>query len=1067
MDFTEIRDDEEDVLPEERSGCLRGLFRLLLFLLAPLFVAVALIPTLMSSDGGRKWALAKINAAVAPARVSCEKWSLGWLRAPALEKVGYADAAGGVDVNVEKIVFDRGLLRLLPVGVLNLGTVTLTRPAVSLSLLARQTVPSAPPKNAGKKSGKGFFFLPVVDVAAELAVSEGGIRVSGPAGAEPFVIEQVVANVTLESYKKPVALQVQTLVGGGALTLEGRVQSLRDFYKGAELDRPEKLTLKLVGVDLTAFAPLIRQVTGEPWIYSGTAEGAVTAVLKGAGQYAVEGGVLVTGLSVAGAGQTRSPKGDVALMLDVGFDNNVFEVAKFDVSSPWVRADASGTLRAGDKAGVMTGSITANAKVHLANLARDFAPVLGLSKGFKMQKGEVHATFALEGNAKAMSVDARATTVDLAMTVDGEPLVLRPEPSLVFKAAFPYGAWPEVETFHLKAPFADVYGSGRFDAAVLKGKLDLTLFSRDFKRILKSSPPMVGAAYLDVMTKRAGDGVALTSFLKLSDVAAELRPGQRTVVPQGTFKLSGRVPLKENRPEGELLDATFDFSLENGNVKGGWKRLAPALKDGGHPVLRGFTMTGDLELGAVRRLLGGVLPAAVQRRMAEWQGRVIANATAEAAGGVMKARMNAVGQQIVAAGSNGVWRVPDVRMEGALSQGGPKEGLCVDLSASGGGALERDGECVFAEKSAKVALAAALNPDGGRVSIPKLAVTSGLFDLDAEAEVTELATRCMVSAKGKAAVDFSALTRLLESGGIDEFAMTGRGLRDFRFSSPMAGGAATVLSEGEFSGGLFLESLKGLGLNAGPADASIRLSKGVLKVAYEPALNGGKLRMVPEIEVGGHNGVLVFPAKTRLLENVTLTQEMVDSLLVSMNPLFRGCSVLGGTVSLDLRSCRFAAGESPNKRMAADMDVLFKQLKLEMGSSLRELLTMLKVKDKVYEVDRLPVHVVVKDGRVHMDPVKMVIDKQPVVCGGSVGFDGTIKYLVEVPVTERLAGGAAGQLLKGTVIKIPVSGSVSDPTLDTGALRNALGSLIKSAVGEEAMGKVGSFLEKLQKELKK
>ena len=1000
---------------------------------------------------------------MAPAQVSCAKWSLGWLRAPVLENAGYVDVARGTDIKVERVAFDRGLLRLLPVGVLNLGQVTLKRPDVVVSLL-----PEAKPsqkKTEAKEAKKGFFFLPVVDVAALLTVENGRVKVSGKA-PEPFVAEQVAGSVTLVSYRKPIAVQTRMQVGGGTLSLEGRVQSLKDIFKGTELEEPERLTLKLVAVDLKAFRSLIEHATGEPWIHSGVAEGALTAVIKGKDQCSVAGGLLVSGLSVAGAGQPQSPKGDVALMVDLGYDKKVVQVTKFELSSPWLRAEASGTLQEGAKAGVMTGAIQAKATLHLTAVTRDFAPVLGLSKGFKMQKGELVATFALAGSDTAMRVDAKATTAELAMTIDGEPLVLKPEPSLEFKANLPYGAWPEIEAFHLKMPFADVYGSGRFDSAVVKGKLDLTRFSRDFKRVLKESPPMVGLAYLDVATKRENGGVALTSFLKLSDVAAEVRQGQRTVIPQGTLKLSGRVPLKEGKPDNEVQDASFELTLENGKVAGGWKRFVPPGKE--RPLLvRGFTLTSDMELGSVRRLLGGFIPATAQRRMTEWQGRVIANATAEAAAGVVKARMNAAGQQLVAGVDDGVWHVPDIRLEGALTQGGPKEGLRIELTATGGGALVRDGETVFAEKSANVVADAVVASDGGSVKVSKLNITSGLIDLESEADVTELPTRCVVTAKGKAALDFGAVTQLLEAEGIDEFAMTGRELREFRFTSPLAGGLATVLSESDFSGAAFLGSFKGLGLSAGPADATIRLSKGVLKVAYEPALNGGKLRLVPEVEVGGRGGALSFPAKTRLLENVTLTQGMMDMLLVNMNPLFQGSTVLGGTVTLDLRSCRIASGMTPDKGVAVDMDVLLKQLKLEMGPSLLELLAMIKVNERVYEVDQLSVHVTIKEGRIHMDPVRMVIDKQPVTCGGWVAFDGTIKYLIEVPVTERLAGGTAGKMLKGTVIKIPVSGTVSAPRLDMGALENTLGSLIKSTVGEHAVEKVGSFLEKLQQELQK
>lgn len=1063
MDFAEIRDDEEDEARERRPGCLRGLFRLLLLLVLPLLLAAAMIPTILSSDSGRQWALRKLNAAVAPSQVSFEKWSLGWLTAPQLENVTYVDALSGTDFKVEQVAFDRGLLRLLPVGTLNLGRVTLRAPEVAFSLVPP---PKQPQAKKGEKSKGGFFILPVVDVAVTLNVENGRASVTGDA-PEPFVAQQVAGTVTLESYRKPIAVQAQMRVGGGTLALEGRVQSIKDLCKGTELAQPEKLTLKLVGVELPAFRPLIQHATGTPWIHSGVAEGALTAVIKGVDQFTLKGGVLVNNLSVSAANQPHSPPGDLALMVDVAYDKKVLKVTQFELNSPWVKAEASGTLRAGAKAGVMTGAISAKADADLAAVTRDFASALGLSAGFKMRQGRLHAAFTLEGSEDATRVDATVTTADLAMTIDGEPLVLQPAPSLVFKAKFPYGQWPEVEAFHLKAPFADVYGSGRFDAAVLKGKLDLTLFSRDFKRMLKACPPMVGAAYLDVATKQEGGRVAVNVFLKMADVAAEFKPGQRAVVPQGAMKFEGFVPLKDGKPENAIQDAAYAFTLESGKVSGGWKRLVPAGE--ARPlVLRGFTLTSDMELDSVRKLLGGVLPATAQRRMSTWQGRVIANATAEAAGGVAKVRMNAAGVQVVAGMSDGgAWRVPDIRMAAALEQNGPKDGVRVEMTVTGGGSLERDGATVFEEKSAKMAADALFAADGGSVSISKLELASGLFDLQAQAEVTELATRCVVAAKGKAALDFAALTRLLNAEGIDELTMAGRELRAFSFNAPIAGGAATVLSEGQFTGAAFLGSLKGLGLEAGPADLALSLSKGALKLGYEPVLNGGKLRLVPEVDAVGVSPIILFPAQTRLLEDVAITQEMVDKLLVNVNPMFQGSQVLGGTVSLDLRSCRIATGVAPAKGVAADMDVLFKNLRLKLGPAMLDVLAMLKVKDPSYSVEALPVHVVVREGHIFVDPVKMVVDRQPVIFSGWVAFDGAIKYLLEVPLTDRLTGGSGGKLIKGMTIKIPVTGTVSQPRLDTSVLQNTIGGLIRGAVGERAAEKVGSFLEKLQRELQK
>jgi len=1067
MDFTHIRneDEDEDVGAAERrpGGCLRGLLKLLLFFLAPLALVAALAPTLFSSDAGRLWALKKVNAAIAPAELSVGGWSLGWISAPVLENVAYRDAARGAAVQAEQVAFDRGLLRLLPLGTLNLGRVTLKKPSAAVSLLPPpEAAAAAAPKPAKKGGG---VFLPIVDVAAELCVEGGCAAVTGRA-PEPFEAQELNGTVTLESFRKPIGVEARMRVGGGLIAVEGRVQSLRELFKGEAFERPEKLTLKLVNVELTAFGPLIRHATGEPWVRGGVAEGALTARVEGPEQVTLEGGLIVSGLSVAGARQAPSPKGDLALLVDAACDKQSVSVGKFELSSPWLRANAKGTLRRGEPGGAWAGALSANAEADLAAVARDFGALLGLSTGFKMQKGRLTAKADIEADDKAVKVDAIATSADLAMTFDGEPLRLVPAPSLALKATFPHDGWPEVETFHLKAPFADLYGSGRFDAAVAKGKLDLTLFSRDFKRVLKDAPPMVGSVYLDASTKRVQERVAVNLFVKLSDVAAELRPGQRLVVPQGALKASGFAPVKAGKPEREIEDAAFELTLERGKASGEWKRLA--LAEGDRPlVLRGFSATSDMELGSVRRLLGGVIPAAVQRRMSEWQGRVIANATAEAAGGAVKARLKAAGQDVAAGVDNGVWRVPDVRLDGTFTRDSPKDGMRLEAALSGCGAFQRDGETVFAEKSLRAAADVRVAADGGSVRVERAELSSALGEVQAQADVTELATRCLVSANGRLAVDFAAVTQLLEVQGVDEFQMTGRGLREFQFVSPLAGGAVTLFAEGAFDGKAYVGSFKGLGLNAGAADVSAKLSKGVLRLAYEPALNGGKLRLVPELTMERGQMTLSVPPKTRLLENVRLNQEMVDKLLVNVNPLFKGSVVQDGTVTLDLLKCRVTSGLPPNKGVEADLSAQFANLKLELGPELRDLLSLLKVKERVYSAERLPIHATVRDGRIHVDPIRIVVDKQPVTFSGWVAFDGTIQYLIEVPLTDRVTGGTGGSLLKGMTIKIPVTGTADQPQLDTRVLQSAIGEALKQAVGEQAVEKIGTFLERLQEELRK
>ncbi len=537
-------------------------------------------------------------------------------------------------------------------------------------------------------------------------------------------------------------------------------------------------------------------------------------------------------------------------------------------------------------------------------------------------------------------------------------------------------------------------------------------------------------------------------------------------MPLGTLKLNGRVPMKGDQPERELQDMVFDVTLDKTKLAGSWKRWRPA--QGGQPaVLRGFTLAADTDLHSLRQTLGGLLPPPVLRRLTPWQGALVANATAEAASGAVKARMNAALRHGASRTETGVWRVPDLRMEGTLTQNAQQPGLRCETTATGNAAFERDGQTVYAEPAARLAADFTLAADGRSVRIDALDIRSSLLEARARGTFTDLAVRRLLQAQGDMTVDFAAVTRLLDARGIDEFALTGKAARPFRISAPTAGGLATLLAEGEFSGAAFLASAKGLGLDAGPSDVNLRLAKGTLDARYAPALNGGRLLFTPQWVCGPNGVTLTVPEKSRLLEKVKITQKMADTLLVNLNPMFRGSEIRDGTVTLDVRHFAYQPGKDLKTGLSADLALSFERLNLTLGPALREVLTLLQVKERTYAAERLPVRLIIRDGKTQVDPIRMVVGNQPIVFSGWIAFDGSIRYLLQVPITERLAGGVAGRMLKGTTLSIPITGTVTEPRPDLNVLHNALGGLIKQAVGEENLQKVQSFLEQLQKEFRK
>jgi|GEM_PF-1286153 len=1075
MDFSKIREDEHEQEeltqdPAGKPGCLLRATRVALVALLVLLLLAGLAPTLLSSAAGREWALRKINASVAPAEVAVEQWSLGWFRAPVLDKVCYTDVAKGVDFKAEQVVFDRGLLRLLPIGALNLGRVTVKKPDIVATLARGAPPPAVAVAGTGAKPSKAV--LPIAGMSGTLVLENGQLTVNG-AGAHGFSAQQLNAEVTVPSWREPVGVAFQASLGNGTVALDGRLASLEALTL-KQGGTAETLTLKLANVNLAAFSPLLQQFSDGVWFDSGEANGTLTFSVASASQFGLAGSMMVSGLSIANAKRAPSPKTDVVLVADVDCTEGKADIRQFALQSPWVNAEAKGTLAFGTKETRMLGAVDVLAVSDLPALVRDFGTVLGFSPAFDMQAGSVKMGFTIHAREDAVGVDAALLMEGLGMRFENEPLVLKPEPSFLLKAVLPYDRMPEIVEMKLRAPFAELDASGRLDNAQMKGFLNLTMFSRDFRRVFKSLPLMVGDIKLDASTQPGSNGrIPFAATLNAKDLVAEFKPGARLVVPQGVLKASGFLAEEEKR-FSEFYDAAFDLTMDGGNASGTFSHLAFARADVPMPFqLRGFSMKSEFALASLRWLIGGFLSEGLRAKAAGWDGQVFLNATAEIANGVTRARLDTAGQHLHTkdASTNITVHIPDVRLSSVITQERADGEIHAGTDLIASVALFRDKKAVFAENDVKLKADLRIAPDFERVQAKTLTFSSDLLGFQGSVDATALKSRCVVAAQGKLTVDCERVTHLLDAQGFDErmqWTLTGRAARDFKFKAPLAGGLDTLFAEGEMDAAVFIQSFKGMGFDAGASDLSMKLSRGVMKVAYTPPLNNGKLKCVPEFAFERGNLTCVLPPKTRLLENVQVTQGVMDYWLINVFPVFKGSIVQDGGATLDIASFKYVNGSTtPDKGLSADSTLSLKNPRLVLGPVMRDLLALMKIKNTAWQTGQMSIHTVIKDGRLHIDPIKVEIEKQPMTFSGWTTLNGDINYLVEVPLTERLLGKNASFSLVGKTVQLPVTGTLTSPKVDTRALVKALASVVTEAVVEEATDRVNEFLDKLRKELQK
>jgi len=1073
MEFTDIREEEdvEELEDSPKGGVLKRLFKGFLFLVMISLLALAILPSILSSDASRAWALAKINAKIAPKTVSIASWSFGWFSAPVFNKIEICDPEKNLTVKVDSLKMEKGLLRLLPIGKLNLGRVTITRPDVAISALDdNASLPPIPEDSAEQAKGKKMSVgLPISDIAVEWVVVDGKVTVQAPPDAS-FVADQMGSTMKITSLMKPIGIQSKMRVGLGSLSVQGSVLSPAAWASGKNAATAEELTVKLQQLDLSLFSPLLKMLKTNLWIANGVGEGSLTVAIAGPTQFKVSGGLLVADFSVAGEKMKPSPKAELALMADLSVANRDVTIKAFDFASPWLRTRSKGELQLGSKQKRMTGAVTVKCDSDLKAVVRDFGPLLGIKPDFTMQSGRLMMDAKLEAGEEGLTIDAKVTTADLQMKISGEPLILKPAPSLTLKARLPQGEkFPEIGELRLTAPFADVTASGRLESGHVKGNINLTAFSRDFRRVFKSLPPMVGDIDFSLDTEQAESRVSLQSRITVSDLATEFVPGERTIISKGSFKGTGFLPM--DKGFSTLEDFTFSLAVPGGSLSGKGKRFAlTTVEEQGvatlQPTLRGFSLSSEADIPMVLRLARPFLSQNLRRQTATLQGQVVMNATAEIAKGETKVLMNAAGQRISLTQSNHVVKVPDIRFESSVSQSKPTAPFHVEGETIGTVAIMREKEILFAEKDAKVVMSMALAPDFNETDIKNLAITSELLVFKGKAKVTELLSRCVVDVQGESTLDCERVTQLLNAQGVDDWTLTGRSTRPFTFKAPVAGGLNTLFAEGRMACAVAVASAHGMGLKAGPADASVKLSEGQMKIAYAPVLNEGKMNLNPILTMERSNLTCTVPPKTRVLENVKLSQEMLDGFFVKLFPLFKGSVAQQGSLTLDATSFQYMTGVPIEQGLNADVMLQLDDVKVLFGETLRELLAKMQSKSTLWEQKNVTLRARILNGRITLEPVTLVVDRHPITFSGWVDSKGAINYVIEILLTERLIGAKSGKAI-GKVVKVPVTGTIHEPKIEMNALLQALAPAAAEILREEVQDHAKDFLENLRKELKK
>lgn len=250
-------------------------------------------------------------------------------------------------------------------------------------------------------------------------------------------------------------------------------------------------------------------------------------------------------------------------------------------------------------------------------------------------------------------------------------------------------------------------------------------------------------------------------------------------------------------------------------------------------------------------------------------------------------------------------------------------------------------------------------------------------------------------------------------------------------------------------------------------DIEVLIHKMSAKVLQETASE--PLVVVPPFDIAasyqaasGDSRLTIKP--TRILDQVTITKELIDMGLGHAVPLLAKSAWFSGRVSLDVGD--IAVPLKNPKLTNAQCKLTLHEVRSGPNdptiNQALDLIARLRNRQASHElvfVDGSVIDVAVADGRVRHEGLEFGFPKMDsrfqIATSGTVGIeDRSLDLIIQVPVpVEQLARREAVQQLGVPTLKLPITGTLDKPQLNWNAMRGDAASLlgtIKDSLGDDA-----------------
>jgi len=989
--------------PNVQKKTSRKILKWLLAIVVVLIVlAIFLVPAYISSEGGRRLILAKINSSIA-GRTDFADLSMGWLKGIKVADFSFNDNAGQVSVFVKQIATKPHYGSILT-GTLSFGETVVDQPRVEVNLKDRQPAPvsSVEDRNRGEKPQS--FALPIKNI--DLVVRDGDFKVTD-SKAQTVELSQINSKVNLRppghSTDFDINVAVVDKTGQSEIHTAGTIttQSKTGWtLKGTT----GNLTVEVNDLNLQSLAPLF-SLAGLETQPKGIISANAKSKIKDGRFENLTATVTAKNLDVTSPQlkgdrlQTRNL--DVTVNLSATIE--AINIDRLRLKTDWADLTAGGTIPTTlkslsdflqpDSNYSLKGSFDCNLPAILSQMPK----TLGLKEGTKISSGRLTGNVETLTQAGQKHIRANASLAGLEGIVEGKKIALS-QPLTAETQVSSDKAGIKFDKLDVSGSFATINCTGSSSGEQSQIRTQLLKFNADID--LAKLQSELGQ-FADLGKYQMAGQLLSTGQVSLKEnkIAAA---GSSTAK---NLRISSKEPAAAPAPPLDA-DVTFAFDIDRGNeivtiasLKAVTSFGQVSVKDavlpfGNKPAkpLHLVVAASNLDLQKLQPFAALFVSLPKQMQFA----------------GVVDSSISLIAEKDIYALTTDSTKISNLRI---VSQGQPP----------------------FEQSEVSLVFDARLDPKQKTFDIRKLQLISPQVKIH-KIEISEVAKADKTLLKGRldCEYDWAAVNPYLPQGLV----VKGTNKLPIEFSSEYPTGQRQMMLDNlTTKGTLGFTQAQYSGLVFDRTEAQIQIQNGAFTILpLSTKVNNGEFRFAGEGNLKQESRILRITQPMQIMKDIQINDIIADKLLRRVNPIFIDASNVSGIANFACE--RLAIPLVPNKQNEIEIigTISIDKLHLQTSAILHLILSLTGTGFSGVDITVRPTKFVLRNGVLIYDNMQVEVGNNPINFKGAIGLNGDLNMTVTLPYTIEGKTARIGRETVGQRISLPLKGTIDKPELDLGKL---------------------------------